>query len=106
MTPIQEILTHLVAARISHSGVFPADPAAFVKEARVLAREIRDQDEAPAAIGADLPTATAQSPWDGYGYVGAKWVPVWFDGTTWRRNNSTGADVTATITHWRILSAP
>lgn len=38
--------------------------------------------------------------------MNAKWVPVWFDGTTWRRNNSSGADVTLTITYWLTLQAP
>lgn len=76
-----------------------------MRDLRLLTREILDQDESPVDV-AKPPTATAEVPFEGFGFVGQKWVPIWFDGTTWRRNNGSGTDVTATITHFRILSPP
>lgn len=104
MTARQEILTRLVAARVAASG-FHADQRDFVRELRVLTREILDQDESPVEV-TKPPTATQDQPYEGFGFVGQKWVPIWFDGTTWRRNNATGADVTSTVTHFRTLSPP
>lgn len=105
MTDRKTILLEIVAARVRAQGL-PGNPRDFVDECRPLAREILDRDEAPVLVSDEKPTATTQAPWEGYGWVGAKWVPVWFDGATWRRNNSSGADVTATITYWRTLQAP
>lgn len=105
MTDRKECLIAIVAARVWAQGL-PSNPRDFVDECRPLAREILDRDEAPVLAADDKPAATPQAPWEGYGWVGAKWVPVWFDGTMWRRNNSSGADVTSTITYWRTLHAP
>jgi hypothetical protein len=106
MTDRKTILLEIVSARLRAEGL-PSSPKQFVDDCRPLAREILDRDEAPSPVAPDsLPTATVQNPYDGHGWVGGRWVPVWFDGTTWRRNNSSGADVTATVTYWRTLQAP
>lgn len=105
MTDRKQILLELCAARLSVDGL-PSSPAQFVDELRPLAREILDRDEAPVLVTDERPTASPATPWEGYGWVGGKWIAVWYDGTTWRRNNSGGADVTATITYWRLLQAP
>lgn len=106
MTDRKQILLDIVAARVAKDGLPVGNPADFVDECMRIAREIMDRDEAPILVTDGNPTATTQAPWEGFGWVNAKWVSVWFDGTTWRRNNSTGADVTATITYWRTLQAP
>lgn len=105
MNDRKEILLAIVAARVRAEGM-PDNVRSFVDECRPLAREILDRDEAPILVSDEKPTATTQAPWEGYGWVNAKWVSVWFDGAVWRRNNSSGADVTATITYWRTLQAP
>lgn len=101
----KECLLAIVVARVRAQGM-PSNTKDFVDECRPLAREILDRDEAPILVSDESPTATTQAPWEGYGWIGAKWVPVWFDGSVWRRNNSGGADVTSTITYWRTLQAP
>lgn len=105
MTDRKLILTELIAARLRAEGL-PTRPGQFVDELRPLAREILDRDEAPVMVSDERPTASPQSPWEGFGWMSGKWVAVWYDGTTWRRNNSTGNDVTLTITYWRQLQAP
>lgn len=105
MTDRKQILLSIVSARVAHGGM-PSNESDFVDECRRLAREIIDRDEAPILVTDEKPTATTQAPWEGFGWVSAKWVPVWYDGAVWRRNNSSGADVTSTITYWRTLQAP
>lgn len=105
MTLRQEILTRLVAARITQSGVFP-DMTSFVRDLRPAVREIMGQDESPVAVSQDKPEASTVAPWSGFAYAGGQWREAWFDGATWRRNNLSGADITPAVTHWRNLSQP
>lgn len=106
LTDKQLILTHLVAAQVAHSGVFE-DKADFVRESRKLAQEILDQEENWVAKSRRVPVATPAEPWDGVVWTGGpKFVIGWFDGTTWRKNNVSGNDITASVTHWRNLQPP
>lgn len=105
MNERKQILLEIVAARVRREGL-PANPQQFVDECRPLARQISDRDEAPVLVADEVPTATPQAPWEGNGWVNGRWVPVWFDGTTWRRNNSSGTDISGVIAYWRSLQAP
>lgn len=106
LTDKQLVLVYLVAAQVEHSGMFQ-DHDDYVKDARRLANVILDQDENWIIKARRVPAATPEVPWDGVVWTGGpKFVIGWFDGTTWRRNNSGGVDITAAVTHWRNLQPP
>lgn len=105
MNDRKQILLSIVASRVVAEGL-PIDASLFVDECRPLARQILDRDESPVLVSEELPQATPETPWEGYGWVSNKWVQVWFDGTIWRRNSVSGNDISGSVTYWRSLRPP
>lgn len=106
LTDEQMILGMLCSGLVAHSGQH-VDKEDFVKDMRRLAGVIINQDESWTRVSRRVPNATPEAPWDGVVWTGGpKFVTGWFDGTVWRKNNASGNDITAAVTHWRNLQPP